>query len=140
MGIFKKIKAEWGRIEKKTKAEIKRYPSNVSKWGPTVAQFASAIPVVGPAISVGVTGHTLLWGEGGLIFPAEGGNVLSIDPNIDWGGLDFGQGGLGQGPGGVPVGGLPDPGVYTPPTAPEINPIMIGFAALLLLMLFGEGK
>ena len=138
--IFKKIKAEWGRIEKKTKAEVKRYPSNVSKWGPTVAQFAQFIPGVGPVVSAGVQGHTMLFGEGGLIFPYEGGNVLTIDPNIQWGGTTMGQGTFGQGPFGLPVGGLPDPGVYTPPTAPEINPIMIGFAALLLIMLFGEGK
>ena len=138
--IFKKIKAEWGRIEKKTKAEVARYPSNLSKWGPKVASLAAFVPVVGPALSAGIAGHTMVFGEGGLIFPYEGGNVLTIDPNVQWGGTQMGQGTFGQGPFGLPVGGLPDPGVYTPPTAPEINPIMIGFAALLLIMLFGEGK
>ena len=138
--IHKKISAEWGRIKKKAEAEIERYPANVSKWGPTVAQAAMFIPGIGPIVATGVSAHTMLLGEGGLLFPYEGGNVLAIDPNVQWGGTQMGQGTFGQGPLGLPVGGLPDPGVYTPPTAPEINPIMLGFAALLLIMLFGEGK
>jgi len=138
--IHKKISAEWGRIKKKTAAEIERYPANVSKWGPLVAQLSAAIPVVGPTISAGVQGHTMLFGEGGVLFPYEGGNVLTIDPNVQWGGTPLGQGTLGQGPFGLPVGGLPDPSVYTPPAAAGIDPIMLGFGALLLIMIFGGGK
>lgn len=138
--IHKKISAEWGRIKKKAKAEIERYPANVSKWGPTISQAAMFIPGVGHLVSAGVSGHTMLFGEGGVLFPYEGGNVLTIDPNVQWGGTPLGQGTFGQGPFGLPVGGLPDPSVYTPPAAAGIDPIMLGFAALLLIMLFGEGK
>ncbi len=133
--IFKKIKAEWGRIEKKTKAEVKRIPGNIAKYQMPLkmaTMFTGFLPI-GPLVPS-------LLGATSQLAGGAGGNVLIIDPEVNWGGTEMGQGTLGHGPFGLPVGGLPDPGVYTPPTTPEINPIMIGFAALLVLMLFGEGK
>jgi len=114
---------------KKIKAEVKRAPANVMKYGTMLSPLLSNIPIVGGILG-GLTG--VLGGLGG------GSQVLSVDPVYAPGGTPLGQGGVGRGNPGQEFGGRPTQ-IFLPQTAPApaMNPMLLlaGGGLLLLLVL-----
>ena len=119
---------------KKIKAEVKRAPANVMKYGKVLAPVLSVIPGVGGILG-GLTG--VLGGLGG----GGGSEVLSADPVYAPGGTPLGQGSMGRVNPGQEFGGRPvaQRGTFLSQTAPfpAINPMLLlaGGGLLLIMML-----
>ena len=101
MGFFskiaKKVKKQIKRTTRQVKAEVKRTPANIVKYGSTLAPILGAVPIVGGVLGT-VTGLV-----GGL-----GGGTLQVDPYYPpTGGTPIGQGSLGRPAPGQAIGGRP---------------------------------
>lgn len=106
--FFKDLGKNINRIWDDIEAEAKRYPANVSKYGPAIAQVTQFIPGIGPVVSGAVQGHTMLFGEGGILFPGGGQvdeSVMGTNPNYNVGSLPLGFGNPAAGTGGYMFGG-----------------------------------
>ena len=101
MGFFskiaKKVKKQIKRTTRQVKAEVKRAPANIVKYGPALLSATGIGGVLGSAL-----------GAVGGVLGGGGGGVIQIDPYYPpTGGTPLGQGALGRPTQGQEFGGRP---------------------------------
>lgn len=101
MGFFskiaKKVKKQIKRTTRQVKAEVKRAPANIVKYGPALLSATGIGGVLGSAL-----------GAVGGVLGGAGGGTLQVDPYYPpTGGTPIGQGSLGRPAPGQAIGGRP---------------------------------
>ena len=133
MGFFskwtKKIKKQIKRTTRQVKAEIKRAPGNIVKYGPGLLSATGIGGVLGSAL-----------GAVGGVIGGGGGGTLQMDPYYPpTGGTPIGQGGLGRPAPGQAIGGRPiaTASIFEGPRGGDMQkilPLAIGGILLVTLL------